>query len=337
MKRFARIVPLLFLFCLLASPGAHAQTYRNVSGTISANGSAVIINTLGMGTVRFVVSGTWSGTLTFKTQAADGSTWLTESAFPYAPSGSSVSTVSYTGSTQTFKMGCAGQMAVQLVATAWVSGTANIYETASSAVDFINTVTPSGTSTTVTGNVASGATDSGNPVKVGGVYNTSAPTLTNGQRGDAQMDSAANLKVYSAGLLAGEDLTNNVLGTVPKVPIASTYSPSSYQSAVSGSLVVSANIKNTAAQLLGIHAANGNAGTRYLWITNATSAPAGALASSDSSVVYIYTFFTLTTRDFYYTGAGKNFATGLSFGWSTSATSYTAATATDHTLDVDYF
>lgn len=37
------------------------------------------------------------------------------------------------------------------------------------------------------GNVASGATDSGNPVKIGGVYNSAFPTLTNGQRGDVQM------------------------------------------------------------------------------------------------------------------------------------------------------
>lgn len=44
------------------------------------------------------------------------------------------------------------------------------------------------------GGVASGATDSGNPVKVGGVYNSSAPTLTDGQRGDLQLDAAGNLK-----------------------------------------------------------------------------------------------------------------------------------------------
>ena len=41
----------------------------------------------------------------------------------------------------------------------------------------------------VVGNVASGATDSGNPVKVGGKYNATRPTLTDGQRGDAQVDS----------------------------------------------------------------------------------------------------------------------------------------------------
>jgi hypothetical protein len=46
----------------------------------------------------------------------------------------------------------------------------------------------------VGGNVASGASDSGNPVKVGGRYNSTQPTLTNGQRGDAQTDTRGNLK-----------------------------------------------------------------------------------------------------------------------------------------------
>lgn len=70
--------------------------------------------------------------------------------------------------------------------------------------------TGSGT-TPVVGNVASGATDSGNPVKTGGVYNTSAPTLTNGQRGDTQMDTNANTLVTLATKLSGEDQTNDVM------------------------------------------------------------------------------------------------------------------------------
>jgi hypothetical protein len=41
----------------------------------------------------------------------------------------------------------------------------------------------------VTGNVASGATDSGNPVKVAGVYNSTLPTVTDGKRVDLQSDS----------------------------------------------------------------------------------------------------------------------------------------------------
>lgn len=47
----------------------------------------------------------------------------------------------------------------------------------------------------VGGNAASGASDSGNPVKTGGVYNTALPTLTNGQRGNFQVDSSSRLIV----------------------------------------------------------------------------------------------------------------------------------------------
>lgn len=50
------------------------------------------------------------------------------------------------------------------------------------------------TTQTVSGTVASGASDSGNPVKVGGKYNSSLPTYTDGQRGDLQIDSRGNLR-----------------------------------------------------------------------------------------------------------------------------------------------
>lgn len=46
-----------------------------------------------------------------------------------------------------------------------------------------------------TGNAASGSTDSGNPVKVGGVYNSTLPTLANGQRGDVQLDTKGSTHV----------------------------------------------------------------------------------------------------------------------------------------------
>jgi hypothetical protein len=41
----------------------------------------------------------------------------------------------------------------------------------------------------ILGNVASGTTDSGNPVKIGGVYSSTLPTLSAGQRGDIQLSS----------------------------------------------------------------------------------------------------------------------------------------------------
>ena len=44
------------------------------------------------------------------------------------------------------------------------------------------------------GNVASGATDSGNPVKVGGKYMSSPTVLENGQRGDVQLTTTGAVK-----------------------------------------------------------------------------------------------------------------------------------------------
>lgn len=47
----------------------------------------------------------------------------------------------------------------------------------------------------VAGNVANAAADSGNPVKIGGVFNTTIPALTAGQRGDVQVDARGALLV----------------------------------------------------------------------------------------------------------------------------------------------
>ncbi len=51
----------------------------------------------------------------------------------------------------------------------------------------------------VAGDVAAAATDSGNPVKVGGRYNTTQPTYTDGQRSEVQSDSRGNIKVALVG------------------------------------------------------------------------------------------------------------------------------------------
>lgn len=55
----------------------------------------------------------------------------------------------------------------------------------------------------VSGGIASGATDAGNPVKVGAVYKSSPPTLTSGQRTDLITDSTGNLKVTANNLGPG--------------------------------------------------------------------------------------------------------------------------------------
>lgn len=56
----------------------------------------------------------------------------------------------------------------------------------------------------VGGNIASGSADSGNPVKIGGVYNSTLPTLTTGQRGDIQLEANGTQRVS----LYGKNSTN---------------------------------------------------------------------------------------------------------------------------------
>lgn len=51
------------------------------------------------------------------------------------------------------------------------------------------------TSATVVGDVAAAAADSGNPVKIGGKYSSTLPTLTDGQRGNVQLDSRGRVLV----------------------------------------------------------------------------------------------------------------------------------------------
>lgn len=55
------------------------------------------------------------------------------------------------------------------------------------------------TGTFAIGNVASGATDAGNPVKVGGIYVAAPATLTSGQRTNLQTGSTGSLKVQIMG------------------------------------------------------------------------------------------------------------------------------------------
>lgn len=52
----------------------------------------------------------------------------------------------------------------------------------------------------VVGNIDSAATDSGAPVKVGGVYRTTLPVLTNGQRGDLQLGSDGSVRAMLIGM-----------------------------------------------------------------------------------------------------------------------------------------
>lgn len=87
-------------------------------------------------------------------------------------------------------------------------GTVGINAALPAGANVIGAVTQSG-NFLVQGNVAAGTTDTGNGVKASGVFNTVAPTYTNGQRSDLQTDVNGFLKVnIAAGTNAGGTSSN---------------------------------------------------------------------------------------------------------------------------------
>ena len=81
---------------------------------------------------------------------------------------------------------------------------------------------------TSTGNVASGATDSGNPIKIGGVFNSTLPTLTTGQRGDVQLNTKGVMRVSltsdSSGTAIAAEVVNADAAAATSVgSVASSY------------------------------------------------------------------------------------------------------------------
>lgn len=141
------------------------------------------------GAAAVQISGTWSGTISFQ-QSNDEVNWVSVAAL--AAPGTGGANVNSTTSNGAFFM------VVQLrffraVFTSYSSGTANV--TVRFVSDGSVNYSFSGSSATganadqIQGNVASGATDLNNPVKIGGPFNSTLPTVTTGQRVDAQFDN----------------------------------------------------------------------------------------------------------------------------------------------------
>jgi hypothetical protein len=85
-------------------------------------------------------------------------------------------------------------------------------------------VTQSTTPWAVAGNVASGIADSGNPVKTGGVFNTTPPTVSNGQRVDGQSDNrgSALVNARTTPYTGADGVANTLLGSMANTGTGTT-------------------------------------------------------------------------------------------------------------------
>ena len=188
----------------------------------------------------------------------------------------------------------------------------------------------------VQGAAADNAAATGNPIRTGHVYNSSAPTYANGDIADFQADVNGNSKVTQATLLAGEDLTNNVQGVLPKPVAASSYSGLAFSAPLND---VDISVKASAGNVLSLTVSNINAAVRYLQVFNKATAPTGGDTPVFSWVIPAGTATAPAIREIgreFFGEGGYYFATGIAVGISTTAATFTAATTTDHITNGTY-
>jgi hypothetical protein len=86
--------------------------------------------------------------------------------------------------------------------------------TVSSGAETVSQPTAGNLNAQVIGNTAAGSADVGKPVKIGGVYNTTLPTYTNGTRGDAQIDVNGQLRTTDTTTQSALATANGYLSTL---------------------------------------------------------------------------------------------------------------------------
>ena len=197
----------------------------------------------------------------------------------------------------------------------------------------------------IQGNVPSGTTDSGNGVKIAGVFNTTPPVGTTGQRRDVELDSQGNQRVQLVSIAAtgADGVLNTALGgplglgahTTLLRPIVTAnwvFNGTSWDrqrksnlSARVASSAASGNpafLKNAAGELRMFWGQNGAAIT-YLQIYNKASAPTiGTDVPILTFPVAANAFFSMPPLN-----DGLYFATGIAYAFTTDAAATTGAAA----------
>ena len=141
-----------------------------------------------------------------------------------------------------------------------------------------------------------------------------------------RVDSSMNLKTAEQYAAVAEDNTNGIIAQIEKPLATNTYAPSIFLDAGTATTL---NIKSSAGNLLSFWCSNANAAVRYFQIHNTATTPAGGATAL--WYIAIPAGGTVVVDKSHFPGSGLYGGTGLAWAVSTTAATYTAATAGEHT------
>lgn len=199
----------------------------------------------------------------------------------------------------------------------------------------------------VGGNLAAGVNDLGNPVKIGGVYNSALPAYGNTNRGDVQLDANGNVR---SRLVGSQNNTSDALADVacsifyrdsqissaPLLTMNMLYNGATWDRArgdTTGAFVVpkpattgglsptrvvagtTGVIKGTPGQLYSLASVrNVNAAVRYLHLYNKATAPT---LGTDTPVMTISLLGASVQNEISFTDIGLAFSLGIAWSYTT--------------------
>lgn len=152
---------------------------------------------------------------------------------------------------------------------------------------------------------------------------------TTGDYAALNTDSLGHLWAREGFAAGAEDNTNGVFAMVRKAISVSTHAPTSVQS----NSFTTTNAKAAAGNVYGFTVINTSGGDRYLQFHNTATTPSGGGTAAYKFLVPAGTMLVLGENDF---GGPLTFATGIAYANSTVAATYTAGTAGDLLLDLQY-
>jgi len=162
-------------------------------------------------------------------------------------------------------------------------------------------------------------------------YNTTKPTLSNGDKSVGQCNVNGALDVNETLVAKAEDNTNQVIATATRPLASATYAPSEFKNLGANTTL---NIKATAGNMISLYTTNANAAVRYLQLHKTATVPAGGAVPAFSIPIPPAASGTpgvagWSTTDF--TDMGIHSTLGWAFAISTTPGTFTnSATAGEH-------